>query len=101
MFVIGNEARSRVINWEPSAAADLVVAEHYGYQRLAQPVTHRRTVRFNKADRYWQIEDELIGEGTPEGAFRFHIAPGLTPKIRPDGIVEVGEKISARRLLFA
>ena len=88
-FVIGNEARPRVISWKPGAAADLVVAEHYGYQRLSQLVTHRRTVRFNKADRFWLIEDELTGEGTHECAFRFHIAPGLTTRIRRDGIVEV------------
>ena len=100
-FVIGNEARPRLINWEPGETADLVVAEHYGYQRLAQPVTHRRTVRFNKADRFWLIEDELTGEGTHECAFRFHIAPGLTTRIRRDGIVEVCDKINGARLLIA
>src|SRR5207237_160402 len=84
-FIIGNEARPQAINWEPGETADLVVAEHYGYRRLAQPVTHRRTVRFNKADRSWQIEDELIGEGTHECAFRFHIAPGLETRITHDG----------------
>ena len=100
-FVIGNEARPRVISWEPGAAADLVVAEHHGYQRLAQPVTHRRSVRFNKRSRFWLIEDELTGEGTHECAFRFHLAPGLETRIRPDGIVEVCDKMSGARLLIA
>ena len=100
-FVIGNEARPRVISWDRGAAADLVVAEHFGYQRLAQPVTHRRSVRFNKAGRHWLVEDELTGEGTHECAFRFHIAPGLETRIRPDGIVEVSDKINGARLLIA
>jgi hypothetical protein len=100
-FVIGNEARPRVINWEPGEAADRVVAEHYGYQRLAQPVTHRRTVRFNKADRYWLVEDELTGDGTHECVFRFHLAPGLETRIRPDGIVEGCDKINGARLFIA
>jgi len=99
-FVIGNEARPQVINWEPGETADLVVAEHYGYQRLAQPVTHRRTVRFNKTDRYWLVEDQLTGEGTHECAFRFHLAPGLETRIRSDGIVEVCDKINGARLLI-
>ena len=99
-FVIGNEARPRLINWEPGETADLVVAEHYGYQRLAQPVTHRRTVRFNKTDRYWLVEDQLTGEGTHECAFRFHLAPGLETRIRSDGIVEVCDKINGARLLI-
>ena len=100
-FVIGNEARPRVFNWEPGEAADLVVAEHYGYKRLSQPVTHRRTVRFNKSNRFWLIEDELLGEGTHEYAFRFHIGPGLETRIRPDGIVEACDKINGARLLIA
>ncbi len=100
-FVIGNEARPRVINWESGETADLVVAEHYGYQRLAKPVTHRRSVRFNKPGRHWLVEDELTGEGTHECSFRFHFAPGLETRIRPDGIVEACDKMNGARLLIA
>ncbi len=53
-FVIGNEARPRVINWEPGEAADLVVAEHYGYKRLSQPVTPwRRNARVCFSISHW------------------------------------------------
>ncbi len=100
-FVIGNEARPQVIDWETGAETVVAVAEHHGFQRLVPPVTHRRTVRFNKADRYWLVEDELTGEGTHECAFRFHIAPGLETRIRPDGIVEVCDKMNGTRLLIA
>ena len=99
-FVIGNEAQPSVLGWETSADVDLVSGEHQGYQRLAQPVTHRRTVRFDKRKRFWLIKDELTGEGTHEFSFRFHLAPGLDPKRCPDGIVEVCDKMNGSRLLI-
>lgn len=73
-FVIGDEARPRVLQWDD----DKIVAEHYGYQRLKDPVTHRRTVTFNKSERSWLIEDEFIGAPVDhEYEVRFHFAPRL------------------------
>ena len=100
-FISGNEARPRVLNWESNSDADLIVAEHYGYQRLAQPVLHRRSVRFDKHRRFWLIEDELTGEGTHEFSFRFHFAQGLETEVRPDGMVVVCDKLTGVRLLIA
>jgi uncharacterized heparinase superfamily protein len=76
-FMIGNEARPKVLSWLTSPEKDEIVAEHYGYERLAHPVTHRRSVFFNKAERYWLIEDKLEGEGKHGTCFMFHIAPGI------------------------
>ena len=98
-FIIGNEARPRVLTWESNAETDLLVAEHYGYQTLGQPVLHRRSVKFDKRRRFWLIEDELTGEGTHEFSFRFHFAPGLETEVRPDGIVAACDKINSARLL--
>ena len=73
-FVIGDEARPFVLHWDE----DKIVAEHYGYQRLKDPVTHRRTVTFNKPERSWLIEDEFLGAAVEhEFEIRFHFAPGL------------------------
>ena len=82
-FVIGNEARPRVIEWTSTATQDRIVAEHAGYLRLASPVTHRRAITFYKDERYWLIEDEFAGEGEHECEIRFHFAPGL--EIRVEG----------------
>jgi hypothetical protein len=77
-FVIGDEARPRVLLWETGAHSDKVVAEHYGYRRLPAPVTHRRSVTFNKLERWWLIEDEFLGDAADhEFEVRFHFAPGL------------------------
>ena len=71
-FVIGNEAKPRVLEWKTSDDFDKVVAEHYGY-----PVTHRRTVTFDKRARLWVIDDEFFGDGEHVYEARFHFAPGF------------------------
>jgi hypothetical protein len=71
-FVIGNEAKPRVLEWKTSDDFDKVVAEHYGY-----PVTHRRTVTFDKRARLWVIDDEFFGDGEHVYEARFHFAPLL------------------------
>jgi uncharacterized heparinase superfamily protein len=82
-FVIGNEARPRVSEWTSTATQDRIVAEHAGYLRLASSVTHRRTIVFDKVEKYWLVEDEFVGEGEHECEVRFHFAPGL--EIRFEG----------------
>src|SRR4030095_8116010 len=72
-FVVGNEAKPRVLEWKTSAGSDRVVAEHYGYS-----VTHRRTVTFDKRERLWLIDDEFFGEGEHVYEARFHFAPGAS-----------------------
>lgn len=76
-FVIGNEAKPHVVSWETTADSDRIIAEHFGYKRLAAPVAHRRTIQLNKRERYWLIEDEFSGEGEHQCEVRFHFAPGL------------------------
>jgi hypothetical protein len=98
-FIIGNEARPRALSWETTPEADSVTAEHYGYRRLPQPVTHRRAVRFNKAERFWLIEDEIIGEGTHDLAFRFHCAPGL--EVTVAGCLRLSDHVTGARLFVA
>jgi len=74
-FVIGNEAKPRVLEWKTSDDFDKVVGEHYGY-----PVVHRRTIVFNKRERTWLIDDEFFGEGEHLYEVRFHFAPGVKPQ---------------------
>jgi uncharacterized heparinase superfamily protein len=100
-FVLGDEAHPRVLNWKSDPEHDIAIAEHRGYTRLPEPVTHRRTIEFPKAQRYWMIQDELTGAGAHSFSFRFHFAPGLETKVRADGIIEIGDKMNGARLLIA
>ncbi len=76
-FVIGNESVPRLVQWESSPDKDVVTAEHYGYMRLNKPVTHRRSVMFDKQARWWLVTDELLGDGDHDLEVRFHLASGL------------------------
>ena len=80
-FVIGNEAKPRVLEWNTGEHFDKVVAEHSGYTRLPAPVTHRRSVEFNKRQRSWLIEDEFFADADHLYEIRFHFAPEVNVTI--------------------
>ncbi len=114
-FVIGDEAQGRLLDpWNlrltgPDRAGrldvapllEVVMAEHLGYRRLPQPVTHQRRIVFNKKRRYWFLLDKLIGAGQHDLSFRFHFAPGLDVRINSDRFVELSDTVSGARLLLA
>jgi hypothetical protein len=67
------------VRLELSASApglDVAVASHGGYERLPQPLRHRRSVVFVKPD-YWIVSDSLEGAGRHDLEFTFHFAPGV------------------------
>ncbi|HEV3471307.1 MAG TPA: alginate lyase family protein, partial [Pyrinomonadaceae bacterium] len=98
-FVIGDEARPRLLRWEDDDAHTLAVVEHAGYKNLpAGAVTHRRAVFFDKRRRFWRVEDALEGSGRHAFRFFFHLAPGTAAALLADGNLEVCDKISAARL---
>lgn len=64
-FMWGERARSRCILWEPSVSGGgRITAEHDGYRRLADPVTHRRAVELNAELQEITILDEIIASGS-------------------------------------
>ncbi len=64
-----------VKSWTSSEAADLIDAVHDGYNRLADPVRHRRRVLFVKP-RFWVIVDDLSGKDEHDIELRFQFASG-------------------------
>lgn len=76
-FANGGEAAARVLFWETTSEHDRVIGEHDAYERLVRPVTHRRSITFDKTNRWWLIEDELLGKGEHKIATRFHFDAGL------------------------
>lgn len=53
---------------------DVIDAEHGAYDRLPDPVTHRRRVLWAKPD-YWVLVDDLIGADLHDIDLRFQFAP--------------------------
>jgi len=90
-FMLGNQARPNVLEWQTGDERDLVSAEHFGYKRLPQAVIHRRTIEFDKGDQYWSIDDELIGGAEHDFVFSFHIAPGLAVEHIDDSTVKISD----------
>lgn len=101
-FYIGDEASPRLLHWETSDKRDLVSAAHYGYKHLPNgPITHQRSVMFEKTKRYWLIEDKLSGSGRHTFRFCFHIAPGFEVLRKADELTEIRDKENNARLLIA
>ena len=100
-FVIGDEAKPTVLLWATGKELDKVTAEHYGYKRLPNPLTHRRTITFNKNDRYWLVDDEFTGDGKNDLSIRFHFDAGLEVSSRANQVVARDESSGARLLISA
>jgi hypothetical protein len=77
LFMFTSNVRPRINHWESDGERDLLDAEHYAYRRLADPVTHRRIVTFDKRAGFWIVEDIFTGEGLHLFEFFFNFDGGL------------------------
>jgi hypothetical protein len=87
------------LDWIDSGDREIVVAEHSGYSRLRNPVIHRRSVTFDKTNRWWLVEDTLIGSGEHDVAARFHFDAGLEVIVSGDRVVARDDPSGARLVL--
>jgi hypothetical protein len=62
--------------WIPGASFTLFAGSHSGYERLAQPVRHRRFV-FHLDGTFWLVRDVAEGEGSHLLETSWHFAPDL------------------------
>ena len=76
-FVLGSNVRPRVNAWESNADRDVLDAEHDGYTRLREAITHRRLVTLDKREGYWILEDRFEGQGEHTFELAFNFAPEL------------------------
>ncbi len=67
-FRIGDEARPRLLRFTREAERDSVSAEHHGYERLADPITHARAVTLDKRARLFLVEDSFSSGGVRAAA---------------------------------
>ena len=63
----------------------IVDAEHDGYQRLDEPVTHRRRVEASRDGDGFVVVDVLLGAGRHRASVSWPLAPDLTATAVPDG----------------
>jgi hypothetical protein len=87
-FAWDSRPTGRLLRWTSAPTADVAIAEHAAYRRLADPVTHRRSVVLVKG-RYCLVIDDLAGTTTHQVALRFQFAP-MTVTLDSAGWVRAG-----------
>lgn len=98
-FRIANRAQPIGISVEDrNARVSVIRAGHTGYQVLPDPVTHERTLQFDRYTGSLQCRDRLLAGDNHHAVRRLYFAPGVEPAFNNDGLrVEVdGESILIR-----
>jgi hypothetical protein len=75
LFQTGTEARVKLNRFQSTAEYDILDLVHTGYERLENPVVHRRQILFDKKENYWIIRDILEGSGSHRYDLYFHFTP--------------------------
>jgi hypothetical protein len=95
----------RTDSWLPGANFTFFAGQHSGYERLAQPVRHRRFV-FHLDGAFWLVRDVAEGEGSHLLETSWHFAPDLEiAKVRNSFLVSIPREnasgaASSSRLTF-
>jgi uncharacterized heparinase superfamily protein len=76
-FRVARRARPGPVRWEQRDNYILAQGSHDGYRRLPEPVTHRRTIVWER-NRFWLIVDELLGTGQSSADNHVHFHPDLS-----------------------
>jgi hypothetical protein len=79
-------ARARCIEFEPTAALQRFVGEHDGYQRLADPVIHRREIELDPHGRLIEVADSLRCEGEHLARRAWHFAENCQVEVQGNTI---------------
>jgi hypothetical protein len=86
--------------WFAGANVDWFVGSHPGFQRLADPVTHRRSVLFVH-DGYFVVVDSILAEGEHESVAHWHAAMWSTvAQLSPTSAVVAAPCTDGTRALF-
>jgi Heparinase II/III-like protein/Heparinase II/III N-terminus len=81
-FSWGRLTKTKTETWVTGETFDLFAGSHEGYQRLAQPITHRRWV-FGLKSRFWMVRDIAAGQGSHRFDLSWHLAPDSGLSILP------------------
>lgn len=72
-FMWLKHAKARCEEWESDATRDLFVGSHDGYERLSDPVTHRRSIEYDKRARVIRVTDTLTCKATHHVEIFWHL----------------------------
>ena len=67
---------------------------HDGYERLADPVRHMRSVRFDAATSTLTVRDEVSAKKQHQVELFWHFAPGLDARLNSSGLHVRGKRFA-------
>lgn len=79
--LVADTTDPELLEWTTSPTLDRWSARHRGYMRLADPVTHQRTMTHWKPERRWLLEDQIAGRGHHRAVLRLHLHPEATVRL--------------------
>jgi hypothetical protein len=98
-FLWSAKANARLLRFDDNSGQVTIEAEHDGYERLPEPVTHRRTVTFDRETGNVSIGDSFRCAGRHEIELFFHMHEEAAVRGVRDGEAEVGWR--GRRIVFS
>jgi hypothetical protein len=98
-FLWREKAKSRLLRFERDCGQVTIEAEHDGYARLKDPVTHRRAVQFDCASGNFKIEDDFRCTGRHQIEVFFHMHEDTQVLSVSDGEARVNWR--GRRIVFS
>jgi len=96
LFRMFETSRAETVSFSDAADVAEYVGRHHGYERLADPVTHERTLRLSKRSGALDIVDRLSGRGTHDLLWHFHLAPGVAVEPGEHGMRLTAPGLEAR-----
>ncbi len=86
-FLWLEHARAVMESFETLPDGDRLVARHLGYQRLADPVRHRRSWDYQRASQVLRIDDTIECKASHRLEWFWHFAPGCGVSVRENTLV--------------
>jgi hypothetical protein len=91
-FMWTDHARARCIEFDPGPEQQRFIGEHHGYERLEDPVVHRREIIFEPGTQCIEVNDTLRCEGAHTVTRCWHFAENCQVERNGRGIrVSVGQ----------
>lgn len=88
-FMWGPRANARCLEWSHDAVGAQITADHDGYQRLSDPVGHRRNIEMNAEERTFTIRDSVTMAAEHRVALSFHLSERAAVRRTKPGAFEI------------
>ena len=76
-----------VNKWQISEKYDYLEAEHFGYTRLNNPISHTRIIVFNREELFWVVKDLFRGEGKHHFNLYFNLNSDMNYSSSNDSLI--------------